>query len=236
MVGHEASLAICARLYCDQCRSDNPSDADRDSPLEKDRVSPLSTPQASIPQAGSALPRRPLEGVISNGRLGTLLFLASEMSFFTALLGATVVLRFGFTGDWPDPASRLSRLLGAMNAAILIAGSILAWRAARPGRRKALQLGAVAVCGFAFLGIQAWEYHHLASSGFLPATDLFCSIFYALTFFHGLHVLGGAVCFAVYAIVAIRRSLDKSVIRNGAIYWHFVDVIWLVLYVILYLV
>jgi heme/copper-type cytochrome/quinol oxidase subunit 3 len=105
------------------------------------------------------------------------------------------------------------------------------------GRRKALRwLGASLVLGLAFLAAQTSLWLGLAHAGFVPASGGYAAVFFALTGLHALHVLGGLGFLAVLALELARPRASMPGVRLGAIYWHYMGALWLVLFALLYFV
>lgn len=184
----------------------------------------------------------PLPGV-STTKFAMWLFLASEAMFFAGLIAAYVVVRAA-SPSWPNVADILNVPLVAANTFILIVSSVtmvIAFSAIERGDQARMRrfLIATALLGAIFLSIQAVEWQELLAHGTTASTDIFGSSFYTLTGFHGLHVLGG-VLFLLYVIV---RSLqgrytqsDHGGVELMGLYWHFVDVVWIFLFTIVYLI
>jgi cytochrome c oxidase subunit III len=161
-------------------------------------------------------------------------FLATDAMGFGSLLIAYAVLRVR-AASWPDPRVRLALAPAAIMTFLLLASSLtmaLAAAARRPGARRGWLL-ATLLLGLAFLGGGAIEYAHLLSGA--PAmglaTDLYASTFYALTGFHGAHVLAGV---GALAWLLIRRAGPGALAVMG-LYWHFVDLAWMPIFTFLYL-
>ena len=179
---------------------------------------------------------------IPTNKLAMWLFLASEIMFFTGLIGAYIILRFGATA-WPRPGEFLVIPLGAVNTFILIGSSmtmVMAFKAADHGEARALQryLLCTVLLGCAFLGIKAYEYSTKFAHGHFPNTGLFWSCYFTLTGFHGLHVLGGVITNCVLLLRALRGKLppEKSyTVELAGLYWHFVDIVWIFLFPVVYL-
>jgi len=181
---------------------------------------------------------------IQNGKIAMWLFLGSEVMFFTGLIGAYIVLRFG-QGEWPDPARALNVPLTAANTFLLICSSVtLVW-----GLQKYQQndrskgnwgLFLTTLFGAIFVGVQVYEYIELFSLGLLPNTNLFGSCFYVMTGFHGLHVAAGVVAMFVLWIMGLCGKFGPTykeycAIELTGLYWHFVDLVWIILFAIVYL-
>lgn len=180
---------------------------------------------------------------IPTPKLGIWVFLASEVMFFAGLIGGYIVLRLG-AESWPDPNEILSVPVLAVNTFILLSSSltmVLALSAAQQNDRAKLKLflALTVVGGLMFFGIKIWDYNHLIHNGFKINTNLFGSYFYMLTGFHGLHVLGGVVAIAWLWVRAARGEFGPNnydAIEATGLYWHFVDVVWIILFAILCLV
>lgn len=172
---------------------------------------------------------------------GLLVFLAAEGMIFLGLFIAYLAFR-AMAPAWPPAGTpKLELMLPGINTCILIASSLVIHQADTAIKKndvKGLRLwfGLTALMGIVFLGGQLYEYNHLE---FGLRTNLFASTFYVLTGFHGLHVTVG-----VLLILSVMwRSLKKEHygtnhhfgVEAAEIYWHFVDVIWIILFILLYL-
>jgi heme/copper-type cytochrome/quinol oxidase subunit 3 len=179
---------------------------------------------------------------VPNLKLGMWLFLASEVMFFTGLVGSYIVLRLG-SRDWPEPSSILGINVLALNTFILITSSVtmaLGLQSARENDRAKLVrfLAATAALGLTFLTIKLLDYRHLVHEGFTPQSSLFGSCYFMLTGFHGLHVFAGVTALTTLAIKNRRgvTPVNATPIEAVGLYWHFVDLVWIVLFAILCLV
>ncbi|MBI2094378.1 MAG: cytochrome c oxidase subunit 3 [Candidatus Omnitrophica bacterium] len=179
---------------------------------------------------------------IPNGKLGMWVFLASEVMFFTGLIGAYIVLRLSHP-SWPGPEHHLSVGIGTFNTLVLICSSttiVLALAAAEHRSMKGVRLWLIAtiLLGLLFLGIKGWEYSAKFSHHIFPSTNVFWSCYYALTAFHALHVLGG-IGFNLWVLG--QTTTPALWVRHGhrlelaGLYWHFVDIVWIFLFPLLYL-
>lgn len=197
--------------------------------------------------------RRPETGVeFYNLKLGMWIFLLSEVMFFTSLIGAYIILRFAHPEQWPHAGEVLNVPLTAINTFVLICSSVTmvkAFAALEQDDQKGLQLWLLAtiLLGSTFVGVQVYEYIHLAADGFLPVAvnyaaeggPLYGSTFYLMTGFHGLHVsIGVLVMIGVYLRARSGAFNSKKVgpVEITGLYWHFVDLVWIVLFTIVYLV
>ena len=166
------------------------------------------------------------------------MFLATDAMGFAALLIAYAVLRVR-ADQWPDAQERLAVLQAAAMTGMLVTSSFtmtMAVRAARAGRTGARTawLAATIGLGAAFLGGQAVEYGQLARGPHAMGltTDIFASTFYAVTGYHGLHVLAGLLIL-VGLLVAPRVRVRH--LEVAALFWHFVDLAWIPIFTFVYL-
>ena len=189
---------------------------------------------------------------VYNLKLGMWVFLLSEVMFFTSLIGAYVILRFAHPDQFAAPGEVLNVPLTAINTFILICSSVTmvkAFAAVERDDQKGLQLWLLAtiVLGATFVGVQIYEYIHLFRDGFVPDAQaytagggpLYGSTFYLMTGFHGLHVSIGVLCLIFVFIKASRGAYSSSNVGGVEImglYWHFVDLVWIVLFTIVYLI
>lgn len=179
---------------------------------------------------------------VDRGKFAIWLFLATEVMFFTGLIGTYVVLRTGAPA-WPNPAERLAVDLTAFNTFVLIVSSwtvVRSLQCIQKGDRGGLLkwLGLSIFFGSFFVGVQVYEYFELVHHGSTPNVDLFWSTFYAMTGFHGLHVVVGVIWLICVWIAAARGkySAENYVgIELAGLYWHFVDLVWVLLFTIVYL-
>ena len=171
--------------------------------------------------------------------VGMVVWLASELMFFSGLFAAWFTLRAN-AAHWPPAGVELAKGRTAAATAILLGSSItmhLAVVAARKlDRPRSVRWLVVTVgMGALFLANQAWEY---AEAPFHIDTNAYGSIFYLMTGFHGLHVLGGLIFLLTIAGVVGGRSKAPAArtVEMAALYWHFVDVVWVVMFTVVYLI
>ena len=184
---------------------------------------------------------------ISNGKIAMWLFLASEVMFFTGLIGAYIILRAG-QQTWADPTADdypLAIGLTAFNTFLLICSSVtLVWglQAYQVNDQSKGNLGMLltTVFGAIFVGVQCYEYYELiVHRGMTPDKDIMASCFYAMTSFHGLHVLLGVVAMAVLTVKGYMGHFGPKsyhMVEFTGLYWHFVDLVWIILFAIVYLI
>lgn len=180
---------------------------------------------------------------VDNRKLGIWTFLASEALLFSALIG-TFITQAHQSKSGPYPRDVLSLPLVSVNTFILIASSlamVTALSHAQEGnRRKTVTwLIATAVLGAAFLGGQAFEFYHLYHNQLTLHQNLFGASFFTLTGTHGLHVLSGVIWIILMTIQVLqRRGTDEQIafrIELLGLYWHFVDLIWIIIFTFVYL-
>jgi cytochrome c oxidase subunit III len=172
--------------------------------------------------------------------LGMLLFVISEVMVFGAFFAAYFFIRVVQGNEWPAEGTHLPQLIAGVNTAILVSSSLtMHWTvvAAKAGNRAAMKTAIVitALLGATFLFIQINEYVHI---GFAPSDSAQASIFYGLTGLHGAHVLIGLMLLIFVAIRVFRGHFSPEAhhgIEIPGIYWHFVDVMWIVVYATIYL-
>ncbi len=179
---------------------------------------------------------------IPHDKMGMWVFLCSEVMFFTGLIGSYIVLRYGST--WPDPKTVLNIWLTAANTFILICSSVTMVKALEWIQRGNVAKAKLFMCltlfgGSVFLGVQVYEYKHLLHAGFNPHVSLFGSTFYTMTGFHGFHVFCGVVCIAwcTGKLFLGKYTPEHHLgIETLGLYWHFVDLVWILLFAIVYLI
>ncbi len=179
---------------------------------------------------------------VERGKFAIWLFLATEVMFFSGLIGAYIVLRSA-AASWPDPQTRLAVDLTALNTFFLITSSwtmVKAVFAAKRGDKGKLLswLAVTILIGSVFVGIQVYEYFELIREGALPKVDIFWSTFYAMTGFHGTHVVVGVIWLIYVWFGALRgkyTAKNNLGVELAGLYWHFVDLVWVLLFTIVYL-
>jgi len=179
---------------------------------------------------------------VDRAKFAIWLFLATEVMFFTGLIGTYLVLRIG-TATWPNPEQRLAVGITAANTFLLITSSwtmVKGLHAIQKGDAKALVrwLGCTILGGATFVSVQVFEYLELIHHGALPKVDIFWSTFYTMTGFHGLHVVVGVIWLIAVWISAVRGKFTAQNyvrVELAGLYWHFVDLVWVLLFTIVYL-
>jgi cytochrome c oxidase subunit III len=183
---------------------------------------------------------------LTNGKIGIWLFLASEVMLFGALFASYLIMRTGAPeGAWPRGDSILNVPLATLNTAVLISSSVtmvMAWASLKRhdfGKFR-LFMGLTILAGVGFLVIKYIEYsakfhHHL-----LPSSNTFLAIYFTLTGLHGLHVLGGMVVNGYFwgpgsKMWKTNPELFTNRVEHAGLFWHFVDLVWIFLFPVLYL-
>ena len=181
---------------------------------------------------------------LSNGKLGIWLFLASEIMLFGALFASYIILRVG-SESWPKGTEYLNVPLATLNTAILISSSVtmvMAWVSLMRDQYRKFQIFQILTIlgGVGFLVIKYFEYSHKIHVGQLPETNTFLAIYYALTGLHGLHVIMG-MSVNLYLLGPgsklwkTNKQWFINRVENAGLFWHFVDLVWIFLFPVLYL-
>ena len=196
--------------------------------------------------ASAATPgKRNLLGEFTRGKLAMWLFLGSDAMGFMGLIGAYMVLRIS-SGNWivdgRDP--ELGITLTAIMTFILILSSVTmvtAHSKITKGDQAGLVkwLGLTILGGVVFLGLQVYEWWHLIDIGLAAHKGNYAATFFAMTGFHGAHVLVGVIylfCIWWRARQGAYTATNNSPVELVGLYWHFVDLVWIVLFTIVYLI
>ncbi len=188
--------------------------------------------------------------------LGTWMFLVTEIMFFGAMFAAYVVYRTAYPTAFTHGSHHLDIRLGATNTAVLIASSfamVMAVHSAQLGKRNALVgwLLTTIAMGSTFVGIKMFEYHHKFVEGLVPGPlftyvapdakqqELFLSLYFAMTGVHALHMLIGIGILIWLTVQSLRGRFSAEYynpVECAGLYWHFVDVVWIFLFYLLYLI
>lgn len=183
---------------------------------------------------------------IDNRKMGFWLFLASECMFFGSFLVGYLVNK-GNSLTGPTPKDLFNIELTTVSSFVLLASSlfmVLAVSAIQKGDMAGLKkwILATALGGLVFLGFQIYEFAHFVEMGLLlggPGSSLLGTAFYVLTGFHGFHVAIGILWLLGIWVNALRGKLSKESamgVEVAGLYWHFVDVVWIVIFTVVYLV
>jgi cytochrome c oxidase subunit 3 len=178
------------------------------------------------------------------GKLGMWLFLAGDAMSFGCLIVGYGILRYA-SPKWPVPSEILGINLTALMTFLLIVSSVtmvLSLSAVQHGDKPKFQkfMGLTILGGLTFLGLQAYEWTHLITE-VLPhhnlsfSTDLFATTFFVLTGFHGMHVTGGVIYNTCVLIAVSRGRYEAKHVEIAGLYWHFVDLVWILIFTFVYL-
>lgn len=190
--------------------------------------------------------------------LGIWLFLAGEVLFFGALFTAYLIYRAIHPQVFAEASRELDALLGGVNTALLLTSSLTMALAVRAGwlrqrRGLLLFLALTMLLGAAFIGIKIFDYAHLIREGFFPGlagrtvdqsslpqpVRLFFSLFFTMTGLHAVHMLLGLLVMAYFAVRALVGRFTPPhpvAVEMLGLYWHFVDIVWIFLYPLFYLI
>jgi cytochrome c oxidase subunit III len=194
---------------------------------------------------------------LDSRKLAIWTFIGSECLFFATLISNYLVHKEQWSSgpgpfphtEWTSPTGQVFEPiieipLVTLGTALLLFSSlfvVLALAGAQRGNRKALVgwLAATIACGMFFVGMQVYEFTHFVHKGLTLKTNLFGASFFTLTGFHGTHVTLGVIWLITVWILALRGKLPPSKSLNleiAALYWHFVDVVWIVIFPVVYLI
>ncbi len=188
---------------------------------------------------------RPDTGLI-NSKLGIWLFLASEVMLFGGLFSAYVFLRLGApAGAFHEWGQELNVPLATLNTLILISSSVtmvMSWASLKMNdfKKYKLYMGLTLLCAFGFLVIKYFEYTAKFSHHIYPSTNTFMAIYFTLTGLHMLHVIGGIIVNGYFfgpgsKMWSTEPEHFTNRIEVAGLYWHFVDLVWIFLFPVLYL-
>ena len=181
-----------------------------------------------------------------NGKLGIWLFLASEVMLFGGVFSAYIFLRTG-VDNWPAGTEYLDVRLATLNTLFLISSSVtmvMSWASLKLNDFKKFKFysGTTLLFAFGFLVIKYFEYSAKFSHvpPYLPSTNNFLGIYFTMTGLHVLHVIGGIVVIGYYFGPGSKMwKADPERFTNRieivGLYWHFVDLVWIFLFPVLYL-
>jgi len=186
---------------------------------------------------------RPDTGVY-NAKLGVWLFLASEVMLFGALFSSYVLLRVGAV-SWPHGYEHLNIPLATVNTVVLITSSVtmvMAWASVAMGSLKRFRIfmGSTVALALVFLVIKGFEYAAKFEHGLYPSESTFMAIYFTLTGLHALHIVGGIIVNSYLLGPGSRMWRTQPArftnrVEVAGLYWHFVDLVWIFLFPVLYL-
>jgi cytochrome c oxidase subunit 3 len=188
--------------------------------------------------------------------LGMWVFLVTEIMFFGGLFMAYLLYRVWYPEAWSEGSEELDIVLGGLNTVVLISSSLtmaMAVRSAQTGRQRATVrwLLITMVFGLTFLVVKFFEYKHKYELNHIPGAnfsfdspheaqvEIFLSLYFAMTGLHALHMIIGIVLLSIIAWMAAKRRFSPewyTPVEMSGLYWHFVDIVWIFLFPLLYLV
>jgi len=182
---------------------------------------------------------------LTNGKIAIWLFLASEIMLFGAFFATYIVMRLG-SEVWPRGWEAQNVPLGTLNTAVLITSSVtmvMAWASLERDDLKKFQMFAATtvVLGFVFLCIKYVEYTSHFHENMYPRTDTYLAVYFTMTGLHALHVIFGMSVNGYFWLTgpsywaAGDRQLLINRVENAGLFWHFVDIVWIFLFPVLYL-
>ncbi|RII43178.1 aa3-type cytochrome oxidase subunit III [Galactobacter valiniphilus] len=215
----------------------------------------MTTATSSLSTQAHSSPRRP-----NMVAVGTIVWLSSELMFFAALFAMYFTLRAAVPEVWAHDTEALNMPLALVNSLILVASSFTCQigvakveshgKPAQPRRTGSiwdLKNWGMAewfflsfFMGAIFIAVQAFEYTELVHEGITLASSAFGSVFFLTTGFHGLHVIGGLIAFLlIIGRAYMARNFGAHEATSAVVvsyYWHFVDVVWVALFLIIYVI
>jgi cytochrome c oxidase subunit 3 len=192
--------------------------------------------------------------------LGMWIFLVTEIMFFGGMFAVYTVYRSWYPDVFAIASSSLNEIIGALNTGVLLLSSftmVMAVRAGQLGQRKMIVIFLILtlVFGFAFLGVKAFEWNQKFEEHHIPGqasfhldgvraeeqghAQLFFSIYFAMTGLHALHMVIGVAILLTLIVLARKGRFSASYytpVDVAGLYWHFVDIIWIFLFPLLYLI
>jgi len=181
---------------------------------------------------------------LNNVKLGIWLFLASEVMLFGALFSSYVLLRLMAT-EWPFGVDVLNVPLGTLNTAVLIGSSVtmvMAYASLKMNEFGRFRFWLALTIGLSllFMVVKAFEYNHEFEIGNFPWTSTYLAIYFTMTGLHALHIVGGVIVntyllFPGSKMWKTNKAQFTNRIEAAGLYWHFVDLVWIFLFPVLYL-
>ena len=183
---------------------------------------------------------------LTNVKLGIWLFLASEVMLFGALFSSYVLLRLmAPEGTWPFGVDVLNVPLGTFNTAVLIGSSVtmvMAFASLKMDDLAGYKKWMASTIGLSlvFMVVKAFEYSHEFDIGNFPWTSTYLAIYFTMTGLHAIHIIGGVIVNTYFLLPGSKMWETNKVqfvnrIEAAGLYWHFVDLVWIFLFPVLYL-
>jgi len=182
---------------------------------------------------------------LTNAKLGIWLFLASEVMLFAGLFSTYIILRVGSV-NWPEGSSILNVKLATINTVVLISSSVtmvMAWASLTEQRfsRFKIYMSLTIFLACLFLVIKYFEYSAKFHHGLFPKTSTFLAIYFVITGLHALHIIGGIIVNGYLLgpgskLWVTNAAQFSNRVEMAGLYWHFVDLVWIFLFPVLYLI
>ena len=179
-----------------------------------------------------------------NAKLGVWLFLASEVMLFGGLFSAYILLRTNHPA-WPAGDSLLSVPIAFFNTLVLIGSSVtmvMAWASLKLDdfKKYKMYMGITILCALVFLAVKAYEYNDKFSHENYPSASTFLAIYFTITGLHAVHIIGGIIVNGYFwgpgsKMFKTEPERFANRIEVAGLYWHFVDLVWIFLFPVLYL-
>lgn len=172
-------------------------------------------------------------------RVGFWVFIAGEIIILLSLIASSIYFRLTYP-HWHETSTFTNAIIATINTLVLLTGSLTAVLAhhfafTEKWKKAELFLLLTMLSGLIFVAIKFIEYSREMHHGFYPNTDPFWMFYYTITGIHGLHVFAGScILFGVWLYVRKKRR-SKYAVENAALYWHFVDAVWLYIFPMFYL-
>lgn len=184
-------------------------------------------------------PAEPAIETVYNGKLAMWLFLCSEVMFFSGLLGAYIALRLANPAMFEKDQKELLWYVAGFNTVLLIASSLTMALAVKNGHEKntakqRLYLLLTALGGIIFIAVKCYEYGLKFDHGIYPKTSIFYAFYFCITGVHAFHIIAGVI--PILGLWHFAKTKDVSAeTEMVGLYWHFVDLVWIFLFPMLYL-
>jgi cytochrome c oxidase subunit 3 len=199
---------------------------------------------AAMTSGGAAAARGEQVRAYEAAKLGIWTFLATEVLLFGGLFCAYIVFRLKFPQMFREDHQHLDRVIGAANTVVLILSSVTVAQgiaAVRKGRQVLLRLflSLTILLAGTFLAVKYFEWTEKFAHGLHPGTDVFFSLYFMMTGLHGLHVLAGMLVLAWVLVRSFGGRFSEGYstpVEISGLYWHFVDLVWIYLFPLFYLV
>ena len=184
------------------------------------------------------------EHVFETAKLGLWTFLATEVLLFGGLFTAYIMFRLEYPDLFHTEFQKLNRYLGLLNTLILITSSLtiaLGIASIRRGKQvmSRICIALTILLAFGFLGVKYVEWSEDFAHGLYPGTNMFFSLYFMMTGLHGLHVAAGICVLCTVLVMSFRGKFSPEYatpVEISGLYWHFVDLVWIYLFPLFYLV